>query len=199
MNHRANPPYRPFSQLPYCCVPATLQWILYRHGFDILDQESIGAELGLRLPTKGKKLFKNRQIIFLDKAPKSGFGTQIERKKYSIQRFFSKNGIALEISKLIVPRTKRELKKIIHEHLIKNHDVILRFNNRIFKKDGEKSYGHFSVITEFDERSERVKIGDPELPHFKTVLLDQVLFSISDKIDGIPRGLYIVKPKRLRS
>lgn len=95
-----------------------------------------------------------------------------------------------------MPRTKRELKKIICDHLAKNHDVILRYNNHIFKKDGEKSYGHFSVITEFDERSERVKIGDPELPHFKTVSLDQILFSISDKIDGRRRGLYIVKPKR---
>lgn len=190
-----NPPYRPISQQPYCCVPATLQWILYRHGLDILDQESIGAELGLRLPTKGKKLFKNRHIIFLDKTPKSGFGTQIQKKKYSIQRFFEKNGIALEISELIKPQTKAELRKILVENHKKDHDVILRYNNRIFKKDDEKSYGHFSVITKYDSRSERVTIGDPELPHFKTVSLDQVLFSISDKIDGIGRGLYIVIPK----
>lgn len=80
MNYRANPPYRPFYQLPYCCVPATLQWILYRHGLDILNQESIGAELGLRLPTKGKKLFKNRQIIFLDKTRKERFW-YADRKK----------------------------------------------------------------------------------------------------------------------
>lgn len=190
--------YRPFSQLPYCCVPATLQWILYRRGLDILNQESIGADLGLRLPLKGKKLFQNSKIIFVSKEPKNGFGTQIERKRYSIQHFFSKNKIPLRISDLISPLTKQEFKEIIGHHLAKNNDVILRYNNQIFKQVGEKNYGHFSVITDLDEQTERTIIGDPEIPHFKVTTLDQIFFSISNQIDGIQRGIYIVTKTKNR-
>ena len=195
MKYRVHPSYRPFAQLPYCCVPATLQWILYRHGLDILDQESIGAELGLRLPLKGKKFFKKSGITFVSSEPKTGFGTRIEQTRFSIGQFFERKKIPLEISRLILVNTKRELKKIIRDSLAANRDVILRYNNRICKQSGERSYGHFSVIVAFDEHSGRITIGDPELPYYKIVTLDQILFSISPKIDGIQRGLYVVQPR----
>lgn len=195
MKYRVDPNYRPILQLPYCCVPATLQWILYRHRLDILDQESIGAELGLRLPVKGKTLFRNRRIRFVPTVPKEGYGTQIEKERYSIKRFLSKNNIALEISDIFLPRTKRELEKFLREELTAGHDIILRYNNQIFKRAGEKSYGHFSVVAGFDNRTERVTIGDPEMPHFKTASLEQILYSMSERIDGIRRGLYIVRLK----
>ena len=192
MKYTLKPIYRPFYQLPYCCVPATLQWILYRHGFDILDQETIGGELGLRLPLKAKQFFTNKKIKYLQKEPKEGFGTQIEKKKYSIGNFFIKYNIPLAISGMNVFKNKNELKKFLVDNLSKNSDIIVRYNNHLFKRKGQKSCGHFAVIAEFDDTSEKVIIGDPELPHFRKTTLKQLLYSISNQIDGIQRGLYVV-------
>jgi len=184
--------YHPYHQLPYCCVPAILQWILYRHGLDILDQETIGADLGLRLPLKGKAYFSNKSIKFLPLEPKNGYGTQIEKEKYSIQSFFNRHKIPLMISKMHLFNTELRLKKFIIKHLNQNNDIILRYNNKVFKDDNEKSYGHFSVIVDYNTNSGLVTIGDPELPHFKQTTLKQILFSMSKQIDGMQRGLYII-------
>lgn len=194
MKYCLSPNYRPFNQLPYCCVPAILQWVLYRHDLDILDQETIGAELGLKLPLKGKRFFTNKNIRYITKEPKGGFGTQIEKDKYSIEQFFIKHGISLSISAMHNFQKKADLKSFLIKNLLKNNDIILRYNNKIFKRDTQKSYGHFSVIVEFDDVTEKVFIGDPEMPYFKKISLDQIIFSISDQIDGIQRGLYIVSP-----
>lgn len=178
--------------MPYCCVPATLQWILYRKGFDILDQESIGAHLGLRLPIKCKRIFKNKDVIFTDKEPGGGYGTQIEKKKYSINNFFKKNNINLKISELVVINNKKKLKEFLINNFKNDNDIILRYNNRITTPLGQKSYGHLSVISQFDEKSNSAIIGDPEPPFFKKVSLDDIIYSISKEIDGVQRGLHPV-------
>lgn len=184
--------YRPILQLPYCCVPAILQWILYRRGLDILDQEFIGVCLGLRLPSKGKILFANKDIIYTDKEPETGYGTQIENKKYSIQSFFEKYRIPLAISEMIVTNNSKELNELLIDQLSMGNDIILRYNNAITKLPDTKNYGHFSVISRYNSRTKEVRIGDPEMPFFKTVTLDQIVYATSKEIDGIQRGIYIV-------
>lgn len=181
--------------MPYCCVPATLQWILYRHGLDVLDQETIGAELGLRLPLKGKEFFNSKKIHYVVNEPKEGYGTQIEKEKYSIKKFFNTYDIPLQISEMHQFTDSVPLKEFLVRHLSKNNDIIIRYNNELLKREGQKSCGHFSVIAEFDDETNTAIIGDPELPHFKNATLDQIIFSISDQIDGIQRGLYLVTRK----
>lgn len=192
MIYRLKKPYRPIQQLPYCCVPATLQWILYRRGLDILDQESIGATLGLRLPLKAQSIFKNTDILFTDVVPATGYGTQIELEKYSTANFFAKNNIPLTISGLIICASDSAVAELLTTHLSLDDDIIIRYNNHITRPPDQKSYGHFSVITHFDSTTNQVIIGDPEPPFFKTVSLAQITTAISDKIDGIQRGFYIV-------
>lgn len=89
--------YRPISQLPYCCVPAILQWILYRRKLDIYDQILIGAELGLRVPEGFLKYFDNEKIRLFSLGAKE-YGTQILEEEYSINKFFEKFNIPLWIS-----------------------------------------------------------------------------------------------------
>ncbi len=55
--------YHPFLQLPFCCVPAVLQWIFYRRGLDIGNQIEIAKELGLVLPTRFREIFADEEII----------------------------------------------------------------------------------------------------------------------------------------
>lgn len=182
-------------QMPYCCVPATLQWVLYRRGINIFDQESIGVALGLVLPLRGKSFFQNKQIVFTDIEPSDGYGTRIELEKYSIPNFFKRKQISLHFSELIYVSNEKQLSELLKENFITGNDIILRYNNKITTKDGQKSYGHFSLITQYDSASGKVVLGDPELPFFKTVSLKQIIFSVSDEIDGTRRGIYIISDK----
>jgi len=93
--------YRPIHQLPYCCVPATLQWILYRRRLDILDQETIGVELGLQLPERFMNLISNKKIII--KPNNFGyFGTQIEKKNILLINFLENLRFLFKFLKNIV-------------------------------------------------------------------------------------------------
>ena len=180
-------------QLPFCCVPATLQKILYRRGLDIFDQEYIGAALGLQLPMKGKDFFSHPEIIYLSKEPKAGYGTQIEKRQYSINSFFKQNKIPLVISRLCSFKHVGNLEKFITGHLRAGHDIMLRYNNIIFNRKDGKGYGHISVIADYDQGKKEVAISDTELPFIKQVSLEQLIYATSDRIDGIKRGFYFVK------
>lgn len=184
-------PYRPFHQLPYCCVPATLQWILYSRDLDILDQETIGVELGLRIPKRFKYLFSNKKIQFTDVDPP---GTQIFEKGYSINNFFQNFNIPLGISEEFHFQDTLELEKFVIKNLKNNKDIILRFNNQIFKS-GHEGVGHFALIIKIEKKSKRVIVGDPDPPFFKKATLEDIIFSISDKIDGQKRGLFLIEEK----
>jgi hypothetical protein len=183
--------YPNILQLPFCCVPATLQKVLYRHGLDILDQEIIGAELGLRLPEKGREFFSHPDIVYLAKAPKAGFGTQIEKSKYAINKFFQHHEIPLKISELYHFQSTKQLEIFIDKNLKLGNDIILRYNNAIFKRPEGKSYGHFSLITEL--KKGRVIVSDTELPFKKSATLKELILATSTQIDGIKRGFYIIE------
>ncbi len=186
--------YRPFYQLPYCCVPATLQWILYRRKLDILDQETIGAELGLRLPEKGRSRFKHPQIKFLASEPREGYGTQIEKKKYSINNFFRSHSIPLSISGQIIPKDRENLISRFLFGQESNYDVILRYHTGIY--GSEKGYGHFSLLIAYNSEKDTFTVGNPELPFFRVLSTEEVFTAISSKYDGIQRGLYFVTGKK---
>lgn len=189
-----NRKYPSILQLPFCCVPATLQKVLYRHGLDILDQEYIGAELGLRLPLKGKLFFSQREITYLKEAPRGGFGTQIEKQAYSINAFFRSNKIPLRISRMHRFASAPEFERFLVTHLRQGHDVVLRYNNAIFKGKDQKGYGHLSLITSYSAAKSRVELSDTEQPFTKRATVRQLLLAMSETFDGIKRGVYIIEP-----
>jgi len=183
--------YKPFHQLPFCCVPATLQWVLYRRKIDIMDQETIGVALGLRIPKKFSKFFQNKKIKFIVNKS-SEAGTQILKSRYSIGNFLKKFNIPLKISHLYNFKKEEDLKKFLLKNLKNRNDIILRYNNKIFKSKKYSGFGHFGVIADFKEKSKKVLIGDPEPPFFKETSLKKLLFAVSNKIDGIERGFFII-------
>lgn len=192
MTESINKQYRPFHQLPYCCVPATLQWIFYGRGLDIMDQESIGAELGLRIPEKFSYIISNEKVKIVSDDSLE-LGTRIFEKGFSIPEFFQRFDIPLQFSRQYHFETEKELKNFIVGKLRSDNDVILRFHNHIFK--GEKGTGHFALIVGFNEDKDKVLLGDPEPSFFKEANLKDILFSISDNVDGRKRGLFIVSDK----
>jgi hypothetical protein len=183
--------YRPFHQLPYCCVPATLQWIFYRRGLDIMDQETIGAELGLRIPEKFRDIISNKKVDIVPDDHEEP-GTRIFEERFSVPNFFNRFNIPLHFSEQYNFKTEKELEDFILNNLKKDQDIILRFNDHIFKENG--GVGHFALIVGHDKN--KVLVGDPDPPFFKEASLKDILFSISDKIDGEERGLFIVSAKK---
>jgi hypothetical protein len=184
--------YSPIHQLPYCCVPATIQWVLLRRGCNIGNQEEIGVQLGLRVPVKMKKYFQNRKIKIVPDNSKE-VGTQILKKKYSISNYFKKNNIQLKISKEFRFKNKKELEVFLLNNLGTDKDLILRFHSGIYKENGA---GHLGIIINYNKKSKIVVIGDPEPPFFKKITLEKLLESLSKKFDGIQRGPYLIYDDR---
>lgn len=182
--------YRPFLQMPYCCVPATLQSVFYRRGLDILDQETIGAYLGLRVKKDHLKYFQNPKIQVVNDGEEAM--TQILKNEYSIQNLFDKLKYPLKISEEIQFSDLQEIDKFLQVKIKEDVDIILRYNNSLFQSN-KKGVGHFSLISEYDDKSREVLILDPDPPFLKILKLEDLYTSISNKLDGIQRGLYIVE------
>jgi hypothetical protein len=181
--------YRPIPQLPFCCVPATIQWILYRRSFDIQVQEEIGRQLGLKIPKKFSKYFP----VDITRLPNDSkkFGTQIDKKKYSVNNFFRENKIPLRMSPLLRFSDISRFEIFLLKNLGKDVDLAARINNSLLTNG--KGVGHFCLIVDFDPKNKIVSLGDPEPPFFKKVSISDLLLMMSKKFDGIERGLHIIK------
>jgi len=85
--------YSHIPQKPYCCVPACVQMILQRRDLPILSQDIIAYEFGVILPMKDKHLLSKS---YTGRKPRSGWGTRIDIKKYSLTEFFKKHKFPLK-------------------------------------------------------------------------------------------------------
>lgn len=85
------PKYNPKTEKPYCCVPAVLQMIQERRGLDFASQDEIGYQLGLIVPTKKAYSFSK---VRTGRMPKTGWGTQTNKKQCSINNYFFRNNLA---------------------------------------------------------------------------------------------------------
>src|SRR5581483_7002705 len=87
--------YIPFTQQPYCCVPACIQMVMYKNEIPLQPQEDIGYELGLTVPEESAHLFKRVHT----EPPKTGiWGTQIGESKYDINAAFKRLKIPMEVT-----------------------------------------------------------------------------------------------------
>ena len=148
------PPYRPVNQKPYCCVPACITMILERRKIKHGTQENIGYELGLVVPKVKAHLFTK---VRTGKKPVAGYGTQVSKKEYSINRYFSKNNINLK-EVYYPPEKVRDVRNFISENMKKGNDLIVCFNHR--KLYGIGDYGHASLIHSISK--DTVTLIDPE-------------------------------------
>ncbi len=132
--------YKPITQEPYCCVPACISMVLDRRKIKHASQEEIGYELGLTVPKKDAHLFRK---VRTGKTPISGYGTQVQKKKYSINNYFSRNKINLKEKYFPAERIKN-IRKFILENLESGNDMIVCFDNKKLYNVGIG--GHVSLI-----------------------------------------------------
>lgn len=88
--------YIPFVQQPYCCLPATLQTILYKNSLPLYSQEEIGGLLGLVVAPEDAKYFWNVETA--DTPPPAGYGTRINTDQYSLSRLIETLGLPFQLT-----------------------------------------------------------------------------------------------------
>lgn len=161
--------YKSIKQKPYCCVPACISMILDRRKIKHGSQEEIGYELGLIVSKEKAHLFTEART---GKKPVAGYGTQVNKKKYSVNNYFSKNKIKLK--EAYYPSEKiKDIKKFIVENIRNNNDLIVCFNNK--KLYGEEDFGHVSLIQNINNNS--ITLIDPEnnVPNKRKVNLQKLV------------------------
>ncbi len=179
--------YIPLVQQRYCCVPACIQMVLLRRNIPPISQEEIGYDLGLIVPQKDKKLFCKVRI---GKKPLAGWGTQVEKENYSINRFFKKNKINLKSEYVFLTEPKR-IKKFLKENL-RNKDIIVLFNYGKLYRGKEGDSGHVSIIENIT--GNHIVLIDPEydVPKRRIVTLEKMSKAIESHGKEKGGGFWVI-------
>lgn len=162
--------------------------ILLRRNLAVLSQEEIGQFLGLVVSEKDKHLFSDR--IKSGERPKAGYGTQISKEKYSLNKFFNREGIPLQAKK-IEEIEGSKVQKAIEENLKKGNDIIALHHNKIIDKNG-KDCGHACLISKISGNKLTFVDPSPETKKEYSVGLDRLLYAMTDKCDGNKRALWVI-------
>ena len=136
--------YRLIKQKPYCCVPACLSMVLNRRGIKHGSQGEIGYELGLTVPKEEVRRFKK---VRTGKKPSSGWGTQVQRKQFSINHYFAIHGIRLRES-YRAPNRIKDIAATLTADLKRGNDVIACFDHKTLY--GKGKWGHAVVVKAVD-------------------------------------------------
>ena len=159
-----NPPYKHIKQLPYCCVPASLSMILDRRGIAHDSQEQIGWELGLVIPSEVVKQFTLARTAKIK--PKAGWGTQVNKPKYSLNNYFIKKGIDLVEQNYFIGDIG-DVPEFILGNIKNDIDMVVCFNHKQLRPDKDDT-GHVAVIQEF--RDAEVVLVDPRMDEEQSIV-----------------------------
>ncbi len=181
--------YIPLTQQPFCCTPTCIQMILLRRNLIIFSQEEIGYDFGLTVPKKYKKLLPNAKT---GKKPSGGWGTQVNKKEYSINNFFRRHKIQLKEDYFSVSRVKN-IKEWIKEQIKKNNDIIVCFDYG--KLYGGKGQGHVSILNSILDKC--VTLIDPkyDVPKYRKVALERLIKSMEFHGEKNNGGFWLISPK----
>ncbi len=181
--------YKLIKQKLYCCVPACISMVLDRRKIEHSLQEEIGYELGLIVPKKDAHFFTK---IRSGKKPIAGYGTRVNKNKYSINNYFSKHSI--DLVETYYPIDKIEnVQNFIIRNLGEDKDIIACFNfRRLYGKGG--NFGHVSLIQNISHNT--VTLIDPETdaPEKRKIKLQKLIGAMKyhKKKRG---GLWIISKK----
>ncbi|MBL8159253.1 hypothetical protein JNJ66_02245 [Candidatus Saccharibacteria bacterium] len=171
--------YIPFTQQSYCCVPTSIQMIMYRNGIPLIPAEELGHHLGLTVPPEEKELFYD--VRTLDTPPSTaGYGTQIFRQEYEPNKIFAKLGIPLTFSlKLAAEFTdEASLLKELQEIEAADEDALLCFNHGVMRGEYQPNSGHVTVFDRVIDGKVRLVDASWKQPKWRLVepslLLDAI-------------------------
>lgn len=180
--------YKKIIQKPHCCTAACLEMILNRNKIKNNGQEYIAYELGLVVPPNERYLFKKHRD---EEKPLAGYGTQIQKKEYSIERFFDNNNINLYVEYKFI--TDIELvKKFLNKNI--NNDIIICIHCGTLYDSINSNWGHMILFESIDKNI--ITILDPsENRDYENIPIGKLIDAI--KIHGKENGagFWLIKNK----
>jgi hypothetical protein len=165
-----NSRYIPFTQQSYCCVPTSIQMIMYRNNLPLVPAEELGYHLGLTVPPEDAHLFHNVRVSNTPPTT-SGYGTQISLPEYEPNKAFRKLAIPLSFSKRLASQIadENELLKLLQEIEESNADALLCFNHGVIRGNYEPNSGHVVVFDRLVEGKFQVVDAGPGNPKWRLV------------------------------
>lgn len=182
--------YKKIIQKPYCCVGACLEMILNRNNIYNKGQVEIAYQLGLIIPEEYKSMYPK---AIIGKKPKAGYGTQIQKKNYSINTFFVKNNIDLKEKYYYIENIKEGRQFLLNNI---NYDILICCYGETLYNDSNANWGHM-VLFESIDNNNIVTILDPYAKRdYEKVPLNTLMASISVHGKENGAGFYLIKPNK---
>jgi hypothetical protein len=175
--------YIPFTQQDYCCVPTSIQMIMYRNNIPLIPAEELGYHLGLTVPPDAANLFYKPRVAATPPST-AGYGTQIYNPDYEPNKIFKKLGIPLVFDKKLADELQDEddlldeLRKIESE----GTDALLCFNHGVIRGQYQPNSGHVVVFDRVIDG--KIRIVDASWKHPKWRLVEPSLLLDAIKQHG---------------
>lgn len=168
--------------------------VMYRRGVALMEQEDIAYELGLTVPEKDVYLFKN---VRTGKMPSSGWGTQIQKREYSLPKFFAKHKIDLSFTIQNEFRTADDLRLNLQQLSARDDvDVLLCFDYGILWNLDFRG-GHVCVLESV--KGDTVHIIDPErnVPKHRETNVEDLFRAIDFHGSHNATGVWVISSDRV--
>jgi len=164
--------------------------VMYKHSIPLVPQEEIAYELGLIVPKKDAYLFAK---VRTGKQPSAGWGTQINKPEFAINKVFPELGIPISMQRLTTKdfRSPDELGKLLQDIQSKDGDALLCFDyGKLWSLDFRG--GHVCVFNSVD--GNEVTIVDPErnVPKLRTTTLDKLYLAMDFHGEHNSTGVWLL-------
>ena len=195
MNYKAAPNdsrYIPFTQQSSCCVPTSIQMIMYRNNISLIPAEELGYHLGLTVRPEDEPLFYRARV---SPTPPSGagYGTQIFRPEYEPNKIFKELGIPLSFSKKLAAEieTEEDLLSELRSIEESDTDALLCFNHGVIRGKYKPHSGHVVVFDKIVDGKVRIVDASWKQPKWRLIepglLLDAIKRHGNENSGGIWR------------
>lgn len=182
--------YIPFTQQDYCCVPTSIQMIMYRNGIPLIPAEELGYHLGLTVPPDVANLFYRPNTS--DTPPSTaGYGTQIYNPDYEPNSVFEKLNIPLAFKAKLASEI-RDAQDLLNQLEIvesEGSDALLCFNHGVIRGEFKPNTGHVVVFDRVVGGKVRVVDASWKNPKWRlidaSVLLDAIRQHGNENSGGI--------------
>lgn len=148
--------YIPFTQQRYCCVPACLMMVMYRHEIPLIPQEDLAYALGLTVPSEDMHLFEKART---GKRPSAGWGTRIYEPEFEINAVLKSLGIPMQVDVDTHIDSKETLREKLQKVQDEDGDALLCFDFGVLWQLDVKA-GHVCIFDRLE--GDDVWIIDPE-------------------------------------
>ncbi len=178
--------YNKIVQKPHCCVGTCIEMILNRHGICNTGQEDIAYQLGLVVPDEDRHLFKKARS---GNRPDGGYGTQIQKRQYSINHYFKKNNIPLKEEYYFITNVL-EVQKFLLAN--KENDILICFHCGTLYDAPHANWGHMVLFDHIDG----VDVGILETSlkrDYETVTIEKLVQAINVHGRENGAGFYLIK------